>query len=237
MFMRSIMAQVLLGLTIIGFANGSVAQDDSTTLFVPIVREVIREVPRTHTIAFITSTQLTGKFGENVDGFIKADAVCDASADAAGLSGTFKAFFRTGIDPSAWGDDRGPRNFNPPNLPIKNTVGDTIAGNFDEFLNGVPGTTCDDGCIYQDCVQNALVHDQRGNELTGDVLVWIDAFTFSAIESLANSTCNGFTSQDSGQDANVWKASSRYRPIGEGENSSFIARNCDETAHLWCFEQ
>lgn len=159
---------------------------------------------------FATQGTTNGAFG----GVAGGNAICQAAATAAGLSGTYKAWLSDGLGASPG------KTFTRSSQPYVLVTGALVASNW-AALVAVNGSTLLTHSINVDQFGNAIV----GNAWTGTNeagAAWVDP----------NYSCFGWTNNGSGA----------YGEVGAVADSSttwtkYTQYQCSMPNHLYCFEQ
>jgi hypothetical protein len=195
--------------------------EDSNIAIVSITVNPVSEPPTGMTV-FITSAVYDGNLG----GIAGADAKCQTLADDAGLDGTFKAWLSSGdsaTDPNLYSPAT---NFTESDVPYVDTLGNTIADNWDDLTDG-------------DALQHLIVVDEAQNTVedgTDWVWVWTNTKTYGTFNDSHGYTC----------DCDNWTTASDgiSGELGIANSSFYLSwtwaewqLECSTLAHLYCFEQ
>lgn len=161
-----------------------------------------------------------GKAGDGMGGAAGADAFCQSTAQAANISGTFKAWLSTSASTPATRfantDKAGPYRLvriaaidgaNPPPL---------VASSFADL------TTCGGGA----CLQHAIDRTEDGVVLNGGIGVWTGTL---ATGNAAAQTCDDFTDIGSGLIGNATALNDSW--------TNNIVADCEADFRVYCFEQ
>ncbi len=157
-------------------------------------------------IVFVTSTTSDGSLG----GITGADDICSTRADAASLSGTYKAWIaNNSSDPASV--------FNQSTVPYKLTNGTTIANDWTDLVDGALAASID--------------RDEFGNAQTGDV--WSNVETDGTCCADINVHCSNWTSNSGG-------SSRGYAGDSTSTTSTWTNTGnpqCNSSLRLYCFQQ
>ncbi len=154
---------------------------------------------------FLTSTTYNGNLG----GLAGADAKCQARAQAAGLTGTWKAWL-SAID----GDARDRIT----NHEYVRTDGALVAINLDDLTDGT--------------IANPINIDENGNKVTSNPFPWT-ATKSSGVLKTASATCD--SSSWTSMAGLGWIGAADYTDGMWTETA--LASACGTTKRLYCFEQ
>jgi hypothetical protein len=154
-------------------------------------------------LIFATSTPLQGNLG----GISGADGLCQKSAIAAGLSGTFKALIS---DSSTSARDRLTIGF-----PLHNTAGQLIATDTTDLWDGD--------------VQNPIAYDEHGALVTSIFRVWNG--TRDSGRAYAQNTCQDWTSSAQDDMGEIGMLNRKATWIDDS------AVTCDKEGRLYCISQ
>jgi hypothetical protein len=177
------------------------------------------ETPETMTV-FITSAEYDGDLG----GIAGADAKCQTLADAAGLDGAFKAWLSSGDDPTDPNLYSPATGFAESDVPYVDTLGNTIADNWDDLTDG-------------DALQHWIVVDEAQNTLEyGTVWVWTNTDTLGEFNDRDGYTydCENWTTADTSSKGDTGLAYCSFYPSWTFAD---YEKSCSILAHLYCFEQ
>ena len=160
-------------------------------------------------VAFVTSTTYNGNLG----GVAGADAICQARASAAGLSGTFKAWISSAAanQPSSTFTHSSVGYWTPNGIIIANSWADLTDGTLDAAINV----------------------DEAGNQRSAATNVWTNVTTAGAIKTDANA--NDCTNWSTGANVAGGERGSSSSATGTWTNNT--AQNCNNTKRLYCFQQ
>lgn len=161
------------------------------------------------TIFFTTNGRWTGNLG-GLDG---ADSLCTTEAQAAGLSGSFKAWLSTS----------------------KVNAKDRIAGTGPwKFVTGEQVFTIENGMFTP---SQFLHFDARGNDLlfTMTPNVWTGTGDFGVLDA-SNATCRDWTS-DSPQDNGSFGQLSWISTLWTHDDVDGPLADCSQMQRLYCFQQ
>ncbi len=164
---------------------------------------------------FVTSTESKGNLG----GLAGADAECNARADAAGLSGHYKAWLS---DSSASPSSR----FVPSNCPYYRVDGVMVATDWDDLTDGTLAASID-------LDENGVSHARSG--WGSSELVWTNTATDgTAIGTGTGATCDDWTlsNNTSGSKGGILDQSNSdwsYSPI--------FTAYCSDKKRLYCIQQ
>lgn len=169
-------------------------------------------------IVFVTSTQYTGNLG----GLAGADAACQTRANAAGLSGSFKAWLSNATESPS-------NRFTHSNGVYKMLNGTVIANNWADLVDGVVGNNGIDRTEFNVLATNTGVFTNTNT----------DGTPLSTSSSL---TCNFFTSTSGTM--NNQGATGSTAHFGNCCGNTCWTRDCSSAAcnnasfwRLYCFEQ
>lgn len=166
---------------------------------------------------FVTNA---GVVGSAMGGLLGGDAFCQSTAEAAGLSGTFKAWLSEDPSPSNRFTnlaEAGPYLLAPnaadgPNLPP------TVATNFADL------TSCDGGS--GPCLQHAIDRTEDGVVLDGGIGVWTGTLSDG---TSGPEPCEGWTAAGTGLTGNATSVDDDWTNLTE--------MDCELDFRLYCFEQ
>jgi hypothetical protein len=193
-------------------------------------------------LVFVSSAIYDGNFGggSEVLGHLDADQECQVLANAAGLTGTFKAWLSGRVDT---GDGPLPHGvvdrFTPSAGPYYLVSGQKVADNWADLTDGT--------------LDHAIDHDENGNPFAGIDRVWTN--TTSSGTARSNSTnCALGPTPDNNPGIHTWSCGPTVGSPGDcafqsgnygfatstssswtGSSSSNTA--CSNLYHLYCFEQ
>ncbi|MCA9862001.1 MAG: DUF1554 domain-containing protein [Thermomicrobiales bacterium] len=165
---------------------------------------------------FVSSDFYTG--GE-IGGLAGADAKCQSLADAAGLSGSFKAWLS---DSSQSPFTRFPFFTGPWRLQPNNADGDNLPPVVATDLEDL--TTC--GLT---CLKHPINRTETGEILDGSVTVWTNTLSDG---TASTASCSNWTS-DSGSDFGLFGDASQVDAKWTNTSTSF---GCNSALSLYCFE-
>jgi len=169
-------------------------------------------------IVFVTSTQYTGNLG----GLTGADAACQTRANAAGLSGSFKAGLSNATESPS-------NRFTHSNGPYKMLNGTVIANNWADLVDGI--------------VENNGIDRTEFNLLAPNTGVFTNTHTDGTpISTSSSATCNFFTSTSGTPGSQGATGSTAH--YGNCCGNACWTRDCSSAQcnnasfwRLYCFEQ
>ncbi len=161
-----------------------------------------------HAKVFATSTVQNSS---SIIGLSGADAICQARASAAGLSGTYKAWLS---DSTASPSIR----FNKLSVPYKRVDGTIIANNWADLTDGTIGA--------------AITIDETGSTISSTQVAFTNTNANGTVYSTtAASTCNNWT----GNGALLTR--SGYTYASDATWTSGTDRACNTSERIFCFQQ
>jgi len=156
-------------------------------------------------VIFATAVEYTGNLG----GLVGADATCQASAQGAGLPGTFLAWLADGANSPSTRDSRA-------GAPYVLANGPTIASDWADLTDGT--------------ISTPINRDQNGSPVSGELSVWTNV---AAVGAGATTTdhCGDWTNGATGNGAKglVWAVIINWT---EETNAT-----CSSTLRLYCIQQ
>ncbi|MEA3439157.1 MAG: hypothetical protein U9R58_02640 [Chloroflexota bacterium] len=181
---------------------------------------------------FITSQAFNGALG-GLDG---ADDKCQAAADAAGLGGTYKAWLSdSNGSPST--------RFTHSAVPYVDTMNTIIANNWADLttLDVVDGITTiyylqNPICTYEngEFISGSQSYEDCNNENTDDygLMAWTNTYPDGTLNTAAFFSCNDWMSSVYSDHGNLGKTG-----YIRSAWTVWADTTCDNSFHLFCFEQ
>jgi len=168
--------------------------------------------PPTTRRVFVTKKTYAPNFG----GLSGGDGICQASASAAGLGGTWMAWLSSStVDASS--------RLEHAAVPYVDMTGARIAQNWTELTSGT--------------LERAIDHDATG-ALAPAELVWTSTLSNGSTSSGAQGACLDWTSADSARNADVGTTAAVLDGGAVGLSWTFSAASpCDASFPLYCIEQ
>ena len=166
---------------------------------------------------FVSSDFFTG--GE-IGGLTGADAKCQSLADAAGLSGIFKAWLSDGNQSpdTRFSFFSGPWRL-PPNAVDGGDLPPVVATDLEDL------TTCGATCL-----KHPINRTETGEILQGSITVWTNTL---ADGTASTASCAGWTSSDIGN-TGLFGDASQADSKWTNTTATF---GCNSALSLYCFEQ
>jgi hypothetical protein len=155
---------------------------------------------------FVTSSTTDGTFG----GLAAADAICQARADAAGLSGTYEAWLSDGVDDPTTRLTRSTDGY-------ARLDGTLVARDWTHIVSTDPGGTT---------TLLAPINQDESGAMVSCSSAW-SAVSPDGVGSTNN--CGGWTGGGTGSAGRFCEVSSAW--------TRAISTGCTATFHLYCFEQ
>jgi len=171
-------------------------------------------------VAFVTSSTYNGNLG----GISGADAKCASAATGAGLSGTYLAWIAL-VD-----DSYNPNiGFTQATIPYELVDGTQIADNYTDL-------TDDGSLVAGDGIDALLNLDENGSVVKNDY-VWsdVEADGTRISATAGTDTCSDWTDGTASSTARIGSTGAMYRDWTAIYGGDLF--DCDQTLHLYCFEQ